>query len=302
MVLNRDGLVYGALMSETILSRPLGRVVRAVLVLAIGLFVVLGVAGVVAMGNAVLGAGVLLVLLVVLTVDPNTIKQLVVKPTEISLTREIAAAQAAAAGAPPEEQYDSVQPSETGGDELTDVRLHLEAKLSYIAGQMNLDSGIVNIGSMRHDGYLTDAEAKTADRVLTMSPDELAKAPREQREAFLAAARELVGSIRASVLAGAIRKELRRQGWDVGSAGSGKRDIRASHPDGRVVSIVPLFVVARESELLLKVRQRLADANGADRRIIVLPSNSATPTTSSDSDPAVVKIDELEAALQSSVR
>jgi hypothetical protein len=283
-------------MSDAILSRSLGRIVRVVLVFAFVAVIGLGIAGTVAMAKAMLGGGALLVLLILLSVDPSSIKELVVKPTGISLRREVATAQAAAAGAPAEEQDESLQLPDATGDELTDLRLRLEAKLSYVAGRMNLDSGMVNIGSLREDGYLTDDEAKTADRVRTMSTNELSRAPKAEREAFLEAARELVGSIRAAVLAGAVRKELRRQGWNPGPAEGGKRDIRAER-DGRTVRLAPLFVLGRESDLLPTVRRRLADTHDADRRIVVIPSNSAMPTSPSDDDPAVAKLDELEAAL-----
>ncbi|HLL49488.1 MAG TPA: hypothetical protein VK356_02370, partial [Thermomicrobiales bacterium] len=107
------------------------------------------------------------------------------------------------------EQTASEEPDKQAGEiaeplekTLLALRLRLEAKLAYLAKHQLVGTGaatFLTIGSLHHDGGLTDEQAETATRVLTLRDDELAHLPNVERDAFLEAARKLVSNIRASV-------------------------------------------------------------------------------------------------------
>jgi hypothetical protein len=268
-----------------------GRLFVAALIIGLALLIAAEVVdvvpGIVAVGLVIAGA--------IVATNLQRIKRVVVGKDLFSLETHVADAQAAAAGAPPEEQEATARRIASPGGKLTELRLRLEAKLSYVAGHMDVESGAVTIGSLRHDGYLTDAEAATADLLLHTSEAEFARASPEDRAEFLEAAESLVDSIRASVLAGAVQKELKRRGWQVESADGGKRDLLARR-DGRTARVVPVFAVSTTAELPAKVARRVARVDAVDRRVIVLPNNSGAPTEPGG-DPAIVTLEDLDAAL-----
>jgi hypothetical protein len=270
----------------------LARVSVAVLII---LFAVLVAAGVFDVISGAVAAGILLAAGLFFTVDLRSIKTISAGKDGFSLETHLVDAQAAAAGAPPEEEEATAGDMAQPGGKLTELRWRLEAKISYMAGHMDLDSGAVMIGSLRHDGYLTDEEARTADLLLHTSEAEFARATLKDREEFLEAAESLVDSIRASVLAGAVQKELKRNGWRVEPADSGKRDLLARR-DGQTGLVVPVFSVSTKGELPAKVAQRVEQIDGVDRRVIVLPNNSKAPTTPG-SNPAIVRLADVESAL-----
>jgi hypothetical protein len=282
-------------MSATTLLPPrAAQMARTTAVVLLFLDAILVAVGVLEVIPALVAAGVFIAIAVVLTIDINSIEEVSATTEGFSFKRKVAEAQAAAADAPEEEADEQVPRAADDEGKLTDLRLRLEAKLSYITGHMNLDSGAVLIGSLRYDGYLSDDEAATADRILRMTEEELARASQEDREAFLRAAEDLVASIRAIVLAGAVRKALTERGWKVERIPDSKRDLLATN--GRTLRLVPLFATAEDSRLPRAAARRLGKLGGLDRRIVVLPDNSRYPTSASD-DPATVKLSELDTAL-----
>jgi hypothetical protein len=283
-------------MSGMLLTGRAANFARAAVAIGIILVAVAVAAGLTAALAGAVAAGILLAAGVFFTVDLRSIKSISAGKEGFSLETHLVDAQAAAAGAPPEEQDRGTADRIAAPDgKLTELRFRLEAKLSYIAGHMNLESGAALIGSLRYDGYLTDEEAATADVLLHTSETEFARAPREDRAEFLEAAERLVDGIRASVLAGAVQKQLTRKDWTVRRADSGKRDLLAMRDD-RTALVVPVFSVSAEGELPAKVSRRVARIEGVDRRVIVLPDNSDSPATPSD-DPAIVRLADLESAL-----
>jgi len=237
---------------------------------------------------------------VIFTVDLGLLRLAVTKEG-FSLEPAIADAEAAKAGSPPEEPPEPGSEAGAESADLSDLarlRLKLEAKLSYIAGSMSLETGAVMIGSLHHDGYLNIREAATADRLMRMTDAEFALAPREERDAFLKAAGGLVKNIRASVLAGATEKRLESLGWSFEPIAGKKRDLLATSA-GRTVRVLPVFAVSGGGNLSATVAQRVGDeqAEGEDRRLVVLPNESEAPT-SPDANPAIVKLDDLAGALE----
>jgi hypothetical protein len=282
-------------MPQDLLSDPLVRPARVVVVGMLVLLAALIATEVVAAGPGAVGAGILLAVVVVLS---YAIKSIKVDKGGFTLETQVAVAQAAAAEAPPEEQADvpalAARALGEPGGALTELRLRLEAKLSYIAGEMGVD-GDVSIGSLRHDGYLTDEEAQTADTLLRLSESELARASEADRAAFLETAERFVDSIRAAVVAGAAQKELKRLGWSVQRGTTGRRDLVAQRA-GRRALVVPVFSVTAAAELPAKVARRVEQLDGYDRRVIVLPDNTKATTTPAG-DPAIATLSELGGAL-----
>jgi hypothetical protein len=283
-------------MPHDLLSDPLVRPARIAVVGMLVLLALLIATEVVATGPGAVGAGILLVVVVVLS---YAIKSIKVDKSGFTLETQVAVAQAAAAEAPPEEQADvpalAARSLAEPGGALTELRLRLEAKLSYIAGQMGVEGGDVSIGSLRHDGYLTDDEAQTADTLLRLSESELARASEADRAAFLETAERFVDSIRAAVVAGAAQKELKRLGWSVQRGTTGRRDLVAQRA-GRRALVVPVFSVTAAAELPAKVARRVEQLDGYDRRVIVLPDNTKATTTPAG-DPAIATLSELGDAL-----
>jgi hypothetical protein len=282
-------------MSGMLLSERPARIARAVVVVLLVVDAVLMAAGPVAVGGGIAAAAVLALVAIMLTINLRNISEVGVTKDGITFKTHVEQAQVAAAEAPAEEESPEERDISVTGGELTKLRLKLEAKLSYIAGNMGLESGNVSIGSLNYDGYLTDEEAATADLLLHTSEAEFATAPRHERDKFLKAAETLVHNIRASVLAGMVQNELKRQGWKVERARGGKRDLLARR-DGRSARVVPVFSVVASGDLVDKVARRVAGSRDADRRMIVLPNNTRAPL-SSDGDPAVVRVGDLADAL-----
>ncbi|HWI71209.1 MAG TPA: hypothetical protein VNT55_04585 [Baekduia sp.] len=283
-----------------LLSDPVARAAR-LFIGAVGvLLAVLVAVKVVDVLPGLVAVGLLLAVGVFLT---HEIGKINVGKDGFTLETYLKEARAAVAEAPPEEQADvpavaARSLAQPGGGELTELRLRLEAKLSYIAGQMGLDSGDVSIGALRHDGYLTADEARTADNLLRLSEAELARASEQERAEFLKTGERFVDSIRAAVVAGAAQKELKRLGWSVQRGETGKRDLVATSQDGRRALVVPVFSVTETAELPAKVARRVAEIDGYDRRVIVLPDNTKA-TTTPGGDPAIAKLSELGDALVS---
>jgi hypothetical protein len=240
-------------------------------------------------------AGILLATIIVFTMDLRNIRRFNFGAEGFSLETHLVDARAAVAAAPPEEDGELSTPVATGDGRLTQLRFRLEAKLSYIAGHMNVESGAVMIGSLLYDGYLTNEEAVTADVVLRTSEEEFARASRRDREQFLDAGERVVSNIRASVLAGAVHKQLIRSGWDVERAEGGKRDLLATSGARRVL-VVPVFSLATEPKLPAKIARRIKEIKNVDRRVIVLP-DAAKAASTPRGEPAIVRLAELQSVL-----
>jgi hypothetical protein len=244
------------------------------------------------------GFGVLLALVSIRSPKWDELSELS-GPGGFKLKWDVQRAQSAAEQAPPEDDSDAEQFDVMAGGELTSLRMKLQSKLAYVSKHLlgtEEHPADVTPGRLNHDGYLTDDEARTADLVLTLNEANFAALPAKQQEAFLEAATALVESIRASVLAGATSIALDDLGWEVERIPGFKRDLLAMRGTRRL-RVVPVFVMNRESKLLAKITDRLSGTDGADKRIVVIPSRSRTPTTEAGADPAVVKLDELETAL-----
>jgi hypothetical protein len=190
------------------------------------------------------------------------------------------------------------------GNEATDLRLRLEAKLAYVAKHMlEPHTDFVTIGSLHFDKLLTDKEARTADGLMTLRDEDLQALTRKRREEFVGGARQLVKSFRASVLHGWVRATVgRKKGWRVTDLPPGERprcDFLVS--DGkRSFLVVTAFATSAESEILNSALEHISSdppPMPVDKRIVVIPRRTATPSTDVEHDPAVVHMQDLPAAL-----
>jgi hypothetical protein len=190
------------------------------------------------------------------------------------------------------------------GNEATDLRLRLEAKLAYVAKHMlEPHTDFVTIGSLHYDKYLTDKEARTADGLLTLRDEDLKALSKKPRDDFVASARDLVKSFRASVLHGWVRATVDRlDGWCVTDLPRGRRprcDFLVT--DGEKTFLVATaFATSSDSGVLNSAVEHLSTRRAprkVEKRIVVIPRVTDTPTTAIDAEPAVIHMQDLPAAL-----
>jgi hypothetical protein len=216
---------------------------------------------------------------------------------------------------------DKVDPEGVGKAEIDDVlalRLKFEAKLAYIVKHLLNEEAcgsprppeFATVGSLRHDGYLTDDQARLAVGILTVRESDLAQLSASEREKFFKEADDFVTNMRASVFDGMVRKRLRDNGWAVSDLDRAKKaarpDISVSPVDdshGPRFVVAPTYAMRRGSEILDRARARLG-SGGADRgrleavrRIIVVPNRSEVEPVGEDVDPQVLTLSRLVEAL-----
>jgi hypothetical protein len=268
-----------------------------VLLLATG---VLTATGVIDNGQGLVTAGIFFLALVAASAGPRIGDRMT--KAKAGLTgfefNFVAEAQAAAAGTPPEEEPEPDRELLSAPTTLSRLQLRLEAKLAKVGSQLlGSDTAVpVQIATLYDMRFLTEEEATTARRILTLGEAQLARTREEDREAFLAAADTLVAGFRAAVLKGMVRAELQSEGWDVEPIPGFRRDLLAVRGTIRL-HVVPLFVVNPNSRLLERVLARVTmsrdDGPDAQLRVIVTPPNSRSATTDDREDPLVVRLDEL---------
>jgi len=260
-------------------------------------------------------AGLFILALIAVSLGPGfgqTLLQRLAKvsvgPVGLELVEE---AQKAAASSPSDEGEASASIS------MQELRLQFERKLSYIANDQ-LATGdtprFVTIGSLRHDGFITEAEERTLARVMVLRTVDLETLPADEREAFTEAARKVVLNIRASVLHGHVRKLVKeelvrrkdRPGWKrIEVAGSPRNNLVVQKGEESFY-LRPVFTTSSNSRLLAKAHVELLKKRPqkADKRIIVVPrtfnvkDDELEPepdpeTANKTSDAAIVTTDQL---------
>ena len=184
------------------------------------------------------------------------------------------------------------------------LRLKLEAKLSYIAKYLLADEDccvtFLNIGSLHFDGYITDPEADTLGRVMTMRDADLEALPPVLKSDFLANADNVVKNIRASVFYGLVREILKDNEWTVKAIPTKRKraDLHAIDAgSGRQFRVVPRFATSEDSPILARELRRLGKLSGERSRrggvVIVVPDRSKSELDPKG-DPAVLKLTEFK--------
>lgn len=228
-------------------------------------------------------------------------------PVSLGLRREV---EDAAMYVPPSDKGEGVDEPTEGVRNIIDLRMRLEWKLVYVAKHLLAQGGeatYVTVGSLRFDGYLSDAEARTAIGILSTRDEELDDLSDTEREKFLDEAQEFVDSIRASVFWGQVRRVLGGQDGDaedlirkeIPSSGS-RRDLLAG-ADGKECRVVPTLALKADSRILQRAEDRLAGEGGAspepERQVIAIPDISeAEPRL--EGNPKIVKLSDLRSQLE----
>lgn len=195
---------------------------------------------------------------------------------------------------------------------MLDLKLMLEWKLVFVAKHLLTENGaatFLTIGSLKFDGYLTEAEARTAIAILGTREEELNELPRPDRDIYIEEAQKFVDSVRASVFWGQVKRVLEGKEdasdaslWREDLASAGRRhDLLAGLPS-KEFRVAPAFAVDVGSGVLKKARERVKiEPTPPERGIVVVPdiSKSAVMPSPSDDGPAVVKLASLRATLES---
>jgi hypothetical protein len=194
--------------------------------------------------------------------------------------------------------------------DLIALRLKLEAKLAFIAKHLLGTSErptYVTIGSLRQDRYVTESQARTASRLLSLTEEQVAALPEDKQRAFLGDANTFVRNVRAQVFHPLVGKRLRsitRERPTEIPRGEGRRPDFLVQVDGRRYRVAPAFAQGADSEVLTRVRERLGGPRGndpaVDRRLVVIPDlqrNEGIAKEDGEGDPEVVRIGDLERAL-----
>lgn len=235
-------------------------------------------------------------------------------PTKLSLKEigypeqakeAVADAEQAAESAPDSERDPKRESEEPAASDLLELRLKLEAKMTYIAKWLLRDDDRVpylTIGSLRYDRLLTDEEARTATRVLTLRDEDLDPLPWAKRNEFLANADKVVTNIRAGVFFGLVRELLKKNAWTVKEIDVKSRarpDLLATK-DGESYRIVPRYAMDPESEILMTalddLKSSTAESANSEATVIVIPDRSSS-RTDEHADPAVLKLSKLKEKL-----
>jgi hypothetical protein len=217
-----------------------------------------------------------------------------------------------------EGQTDESADAVTAGDVLT-LRFKFEARFAYMVKHLLNEEkrdqpappDFATIGSLRHDGYLTDTQAQLAAKIQTMREGDLAGLSSAERRKFFEEADDFVTNMRASVFDGMVRKSLREAGWDVNDL---DRAAKAARPDITVSSagqdrpvrfiVAPTYAMKQDSDILERAIERLQpggrdhDRLAAARRLVVVPNRSRAEPTGAEADPEILALQELPGALQ----
>jgi hypothetical protein len=160
----------------------------------------------------------------------------------------------------------------------------------------------VTIGSLNYDGFLSQEQARTASRILTLSEDEFARLGEDTAKAFFDHASVFVRSFRIIVLEGLVRKTLQDKSWSVTEDAIEVTGIRGlvTESAGIRLLIVPVLDVSGSPATVDKAIQGLARLPLTSRQtVIVVPNEARTGPNRLEQDPLVVKVADLAAALES---
>ena len=186
---------------------------------------------------------------------------------------------------------------------VMELRMRLEAQMTYLAKWLLRIPPdrvtYVTVGSLRHDGLLTEAEAETAAYVLTLRDEELAGLNPRKRETFLHDADHVVRNLRAAVFYGLVRELLRTNGLEpekVKTRQPGRRPLLVESKGRRYV-IAPAFTMRiGKSALLDRAGEKLDSlktGTGDEIPVIVVPDLSKRVPDRSG-NPRVIKLAELK--------
>lgn len=261
--------------------------------------------------HAVAGALIGLIGIALITAGPGGVASTIGRLNKISAAGiELGfEARSAAQGATAE---DTAPKDETDPQDILDLGLLLEAKLAYVckhvlavdpAGARPIPA-FATIGSLHHDEYLTDDQARTAARLSVAGVTGTEVIPAGLRKPFFEEAKAFVGGFRAAVFASHVRlslaaEERGEKRWvalRVFPDTDRRRDLFFKRGDEEML-VLPALITKADSELLEKLKTRLRDhpPMGSEmKQVIVVPDIASTATAEgADGNPAVMKFSEL---------
>jgi hypothetical protein len=174
---------------------------------------------------------------------------------------------------------------------LLELHAELESRLVYLAkhhfgddtDKKNLRPTFLNVGSLRHDQYLTTEQTQIAYDILGMRQIEFNSMALAERKLFVDGASPFVDTFRVQVFVNEIIKELASRGWKSEPAypDSKRRDLRVSREKSQSTvahQVVPVYANNVDSPLVQNVQERLrADhgiARGGGLKFVVVPPRS----------------------------
>jgi hypothetical protein len=223
-------------------------------------------------------------------------------PVSFELRRDLE--HAAAIAAPSDAGEDAEKASGGKARSMFELRLRLEAKLTYVAKELLAEENgptFLTIGSLEYDEYLKRSEARTAIGVLNTRDEQLRALAEDEKKTFLEEAGEFVDGVRASIFWGQVKRRLRGKDIDAG----GKRDDLLAGDDENVYWIAPAFAIAEGSGIRTNAEKRLRTGKRSygvpvERRVVVVPDNSRfKPGSKSTTWPHVVKLAGLRELIES---
>lgn len=180
-------------------------------------------------------------------------------------------------------------------DSLLDLKIRLEAKLTYLAKHVlctdpdpnHLIPTFLTVGSLSYDGYLTREQAARAYEILGMREQEFRSGTSAEQAIFIAGATEFIDTVRIEVFAGLVTNKLRGLGWiadRITVKPRHRRDLRVTDAQKSVVhQIIPIFSFRPNSSLVCEARERLETSTEVSpsgwRLIVVPPRSGAVDTT-----------------------
>jgi hypothetical protein len=213
------------------------------------------------------------------------------------------------------EDRDSTDEPEGLGEpgDIDDLQLTLDRQLAYVAKVLlpaneRTATGkdpvpFATIGSLERDGYLDRSQALVALRVQTFSGPDLAQLSVETRMKFLRVASRVINNFRFQVFKGVVKVALTEQlHREVGPLTTEKEPgmLVTTSKDADVSAVVwPTLALSARSALATRAKTRALKKSDGRRLILVVPNNSRLESlTQPESNPAVVKLEDLAAALE----
>jgi Domain of unknown function (DUF4062) len=189
--------------------------------------------------------------------------------------------------------------------DLLDLRLKLESKLTWLSKHLLAgpdNPTFATIGSLAHDRFLPQDQARRVARLLAFDPGSIGSQDLTELQSFARAVAQDVANFRATVFDGYARENLRTAGWrveDFEQQGKHRPDFLA-RKDGTSVRVAPRFVTTEISQIRDQAVARLMDTRDASpaatRRVVVIPDMSKSPTSGPNADPQVLKLRDLLSA------
>jgi hypothetical protein len=281
--------------------------IKVAVVLALAAFAVVTAFGGIEADNAWVALAILLLAAVALSLNPSDIRNFVGRISELtvgntSLKLAEREAKQAAAQAQPEDDSGEQAPAN-----LIDLQLLLEAKMAYVAKFLlsapDQAPAYITLGSLWYDKYLTQAQGRTAQRLMSLREGDRIS------EEFGNDAKSLVGNLRATVFRSMVRQKIETAGFETPDAATpaGERwdfvvqeETESNVAEGASLRVRPVLAVTGSRVSVQTAKEALANqpVQGVAREIIVVPDISPEETAREPSGPWVVRFSELSNSLE----